>query len=243
MRLAIVALLAFTYGVSKMPLELAANSTSTVPTELVRPGERLSQSGVVALLGGLRSIVADVLYIQAHVAWERTEWSRMLTLFREATALQPRATLFWDTAAWHMAWNASTAALNDPAEPKAAMRTKRQREFIYIGKDFLERGIRYNPDQPQLYEALARLQRDKLHDHAAAADAFAKAAVLPGAAAYDERFAAYELSYADGHEREAYLRLRALYDRGERERLPTLIARIHALEDKLSVPPNDRIPR
>ena len=34
---------------------------------------------------------------------------------------------------------------------------KAEREYYAIGKDFLERGIQNNPDQPQLYEALARL--------------------------------------------------------------------------------------
>jgi len=35
-------------------------------------------------------IVADGLFIQAHVAWERTEWGRVLLLFRHVTTLQPR---------------------------------------------------------------------------------------------------------------------------------------------------------
>jgi len=34
---------------------------------------------------------------------------------------------------------------------------KAQREYFALGKDFLERGIKNNPDKPQLYEALARL--------------------------------------------------------------------------------------
>ena len=34
-------------------------------------------------------------------------------LFREATTLQPRSVLFWDMAAWHMAWNASAAGSSD----------------------------------------------------------------------------------------------------------------------------------
>ena len=46
-----------------------------------------------------------------------TQWGRVLLLFREATTLQPRSILFWDMAAWHMAWNASVAAMtrSDPA--------------------------------------------------------------------------------------------------------------------------------
>ena len=203
--------------------------------------EQLGQMGFLAALSGFRSLLADVAFIQAHVAWERTEWGRVLLLFRQATTLQPRAILFWDMAAWHMAWNASVAALNDPQQPREALRRRAARQYFELGRDFLERGIRNNPDRPQLYEALGRLYKEKLQDHARAAECFEKASRLPGAPSYDRRFAAYELSYCEGREREAYDRLRILYDAGEDERLPTLITRLKFLEDKLSVAPEQRI--
>ena len=122
------------------------------------------------------------------------------------------------------------------------MRTKTARQYYEIGKDFLERGIRFNPDKPQLYESLARLYQQKYNDHLHASEMYAKAAQLPDAPSYDKRFAAYELSYCEGHEREAYTDLRRLYDMGDRERLPTLIARLKALEEKLNIPQEQRIP-
>jgi predicted Zn-dependent protease len=187
-------------------------------------------------------MLADFLFIEAHVAWKRTEWGRVLYLFRQVTTLQPHVPLFWDMATWHMAWNASAAALNDTSQSRLALRVKAQREYFALGKDFLERGIRNNPDKPQLYEALARLYRDKFGDHASASEFFAKAAALAGAPSYDKRFSVYKLSHCEGREREAYERLRALYDQSEKERLPTLIKRLKFLEDKLNVPPDQRIP-
>ena len=204
--------------------------------------EKLGQLGFIAALSGFRSIVADALFIQAHVAWERTEWGRVLLLFRQVTTLQPRAVLFWDMAAWHMAWNASVAALNDRTQPRLALRVKAQREYFALGKDFLERGIKNNPDRPQLYDALARLYKEKYKNHERASEFFAKAAALPGAPSYERRFSAYELSYCEGREREAYDRLRRLYDKGEKERLPTLITRLKFLENKLGIPQDQRIP-
>jgi hypothetical protein len=59
---------------------------------------------------------------------------------------------------------------------------------------------------------------------------------------YDRRFSAYELSYCEGREREAYERLRQLYDEGEKQRLPTLITRLKFLENKLDIPEQQRIP-
>ena len=246
-RAAMVVAILVTVGAIKLPLErdLAARHRQEhfrgVEFNLDLR-EKLGQLGFIAALSGFRAIVADGLFIQAHVAWERTEWGRVLLLFRHVTTLQPRAILFWDMAAWHMAWNASVAAMNDRTQPRLALRVKAQREYFALGKDFLERGIKNNPDRPDLYEALARLYKEKYKDHEHASEFFAKAAALPGARAYDRRFSAYELSYCEGREREAYQRLRQLYDEGEKERLPTLITRLKFLQTKLNIPPDQRIP-
>lgn len=235
------------FGAARLPLEHGLTEThrrlhfQAVDFNLSLR-EQLGQLSFVAALSGFRSLVADALFIQAHVAWERTQWSRVLFLFRQITTLQPRAVLFWDMAAWHMAWNASTAAMNDPRQPRQALRLKAAREYFQLGKDFLERGIQNNPDCPELYEALARLYRDKFEDHAHASEFFAKAAALPGARSYVKRFAAYELAQCPGREHEAYAQLRALYDRGEQERLPTLVRRLKEVEIKLDIPPVQRIP-
>jgi hypothetical protein len=234
------------FGAAKLPMEHAISQTHrnlhfrSVDFNLGLR-EQVGQLGFIAALSGFRSLVADALFIQAHVAWERTEWGRVLLLFRQVTTLQPRALLFWDMAAWHMAWNASTAALNDRAQPRLALRIKAQREYFDLGKDFLVRGIKNNPDRPQLYEALARLYRDKYNDHEHAAELFAQAASLPGAPSYTKRFAAYELAQCPGREREAYDRLRALYDSGEKERVPTLLRRLKELEVKLDISLDQRI--
>jgi len=202
--------------------------------------ERIGQSAFIAVLGGFRSVVADLLFIDGQAAWERTDWTHLLLRLRQVTELQPHMLMFWDVAGWHMAWNASIAAANDQSKPPAG-RQRLSREYIELGRDFLKRGVANNSDKPQLYEALARLYRDRLHDHLQAAENFYKASQLPGCASYDERFSAYELSYCEGRERDAYTRLRALYDRGQKERLPTLIARLKRLENVLNVPPDQRI--
>ena len=242
----IIVLLLFAFGAFRLPIESAITqqhrSAYFHEAQLgLDLREQIGQLGFLAALSGFRSLVADVVFIQAHVAWERTEWGRVLLLFREATTLQPRSIIFWDMAAWHMAWNASVAALHDPAQPNDVLRRKAQREYIALGQDFLERGIKNNPDRPQLYESLARLYKDKLNNHAAAAKCYAKAAAFPGAPEYDKRFAAYELSYAPGREREAYAALRKLYDRSLHERLPTLLTRLKFLEQKLDIPMDQRI--
>jgi hypothetical protein len=235
------------FGVLKLPAErsLAQEHRESQLADVdlnLNLREKIGQVGFIAALSGFRAMLADFLFIQAHAAWERTEWGRVLFLFRQVTALQPHVPFFWDMAAWHMAWNASAAAMNDPSQPRQALRVKAQREYFAIGKDFLERGIKNNPRNSKLYETLAILYRDKYNDHARASEFFRKAADCPGAPSYDKRFSAYELSYCEGWEPQAYIQLRRLYDEGEPERLPTLVKRLKYLEGKLNVPKGQRIP-
>ena len=233
------------FGVMKLPAEraLAAQRRQIDAIEIADPGLRakVGQLGFTAALSGFRAVVADYLFIQAHVAWERTEWGRLLFLFRQVTTLQPHVPLFWEMGAWHMAWNASAAALNDVSQMRSALRVRAQREYFALGKDFLERGIQNNPDSAQLWEALARLCHDKLNDHERASECYAKAATLPNAHSYDRRFSAYELSYCEHRGRDAYEKLRSLYDEGYKQRLPTLIKRLKFLENKLGIPAEKRI--
>ncbi len=203
--------------------------------------QQVGQLGFIAALSGFRALVADVLWIQAHSAWERTEWGRMALLFNTVTALQPRNVMFWDVAGWHMAWNASVAAREDPKQPREALRIKAQREYFQLGRDFYERGIANNPDKYVLHDRLALLLRDKLDDHCGAAKEYDLAAQFKDAPEYEKRFAAYELSYCEGHERDAYERLLALYKIGEHEWLPTLLKRLDYLQQKLNVPPEQRV--
>ncbi len=203
--------------------------------------QRIRLNSFIAALSGLRALVADVLWIEAHAAWERTEWGRMALIFDNVTALQPRNLMFWDMAGWHMAWNASVAARQNPKQPREALRIKAQHEYFLLGKDFYERGISNNPDRYLLHDRLGLLLRDKLGDHCGAAREYDLASQYPDAPEYEKRFAAYELSYCAGHERAAYDRLLALYKMGKKEWLPTLLKRLQFLQEELHVPPEQKV--
>ena len=203
--------------------------------------ERVGQMGFLAALSGFRSPLAAYLWIEANTAWERTEWGRMAGLFDTVTTLQPRSLLYWDMAAWHVAWNASNAALQDASQPSEALRIRNQRQYFKLGRDYLERGIRNNPESSFLYRSLAILLRDKFEDHCGAGEAFLRASQLPDAAPYLTRFAGYELAKCPGHERAAYDLLRKVYDAGPEGRKPTLYLTLQELEKKLDVPEAERI--
>lgn len=203
--------------------------------------EQIGQGGFIAALSGFRSVVADLLWIRAYIAWENTEWGRMKLLFDAVTSLQPRATTFWEGAAWHMAYNASVAALENPQQPREALRVKAQREYFRLGEEYLLRGIKFNPDRAVLFDRLGQIYQDKLKDPCKAAWAFAEAAKRPDTMEYTLRMSLYNLALCPGHEREAYDKLVELYNKGRKERLPTLLNRIDTLQEKLNIPPEQRI--
>jgi hypothetical protein len=240
----IAALLLF--GMARLPLERSldeAHRAANLRAASLDVGlrEQIGQLAYAAALSGFRSLVAAFLWIEAHTAWEQTAWGRMAGLFQSVTSLQPRSLIYWDLASWHMAWNASIAARENPKEPSEFLRRRAEREYHELGRDFLQRGIANNPDGYLLHERLGIMLRDKFKDHCGAADSFARAADKPGAPPYVKRLAAYELAACPGREREAYEKLRAIYLLGEDERLPRVITLINELEAKLDIPPADRL--
>ena len=242
--LAVILLAAFGAAVLPLQIRLAAEAKAAHfrKTDLsLDLRERIGQMGFLAALSGFRSPLAAFLWIEAHSAWENTEWGRMAGLFDTVTTLQPRSLLYWDMAAWHMAWNASVAAMQDEKQPSEALRIRAQRQYFALGRDFLERGIRNNPDRHQLHLQLGVLLRDKFEDHCGAAEAFLRASEFPDAPPYCRRFASYEMAKCEGREREAYELLKKLYLEGDKQRLPTLINVLREMEKKLDIPASERV--
>ena len=244
-KIAALALLCL-FGAAVLPLQSSLQSEGEAAhfrktTLSINLRERIGQAGFLAALSGFRSPLAALLWIEAHTAWENTEWGRMAGLFETVTTLQPRSLTYWDMAAWHMAWNASVAALQNEKQPSEALRIRAQRAYIQLGRDFLERGILNNPDRGQLHVQLGVLLRDKVEDHCAASEEFLKASKFPDAPPYAARFAGYEMAKCPGREREAYDYLRKLYEEGEKQRLPSLINLLRQMENKLEIPATDRV--
>jgi len=199
------------------------------------------QMGFIAALSGLRAAVADIMWIEAHDAWQNTNWGKMKARLDAATELQPRSLLFWDGAGWHMAWNASVSALQNRNQPREALRQKAAKQYIALGEDYLQRGLAYNSDHAQLWESLGRLYEQKMNDPCKAAWAYFEAAARPDAHQYVYRAAIYQLEHCPGHEAESLKLALEVYHLGPRERAPHLLKLIDELQIKLNVPPEQRI--
>jgi hypothetical protein len=203
---------------------------------------QLGQTGFVAALSGFRALMADLLWIRAGSAFDRTEWPRMQMLLHTATQLQPRGVVFWEMAHFHMAYDAAhSMRLNVRQQPVAALRRVAELEYVRIGEEFLRNGLVFNPRSAILWQRLGELYSRRKNDPERASEAFAQAAKQPGALSFLRRMAAYELAKVPGREKEAYEQLRALYMEGEQQRLPNLVRLLRQLEEKLAVPEAFRV--
>lgn len=205
--------------------------------------QQAGQAGFLAVLSGLRATVADILWIRAHLAWEDRQYPRMKLHFDVCTTLQPRREDFWDVASWHMAYNGSEYARQETLRAGGdQIASKRAaKKFFQIGEAYLLEGVKNCPDSWTLYDRLGTLYRDKFHDPCKAAEAFREASKRPGRLDYTRRFAAYMLAECPGREREAYAQLVSLYNEGKHEWLPTLLAKVQILEEKLGIPNDQRL--
>jgi tetratricopeptide (TPR) repeat protein len=208
----------------------------------------LGQGLTIGVLSGMRSVVADMVWLQVTTAWEKEEWFKMGGLINLCTALQPRAPIFWDMGGWELAWNASVAAMNDKNQPNELRRIKNSRFWIDKGMDIYQRGIENNPQYWRLWNSMANLYQQRLKDYKTAAYYYQKASELPNAPVYLERFPAIMYHMA-GDDKASYEAWTALWNRlTPAQRLePQHFAGknnaevLRQIEEKLSIPKEKRV--
>jgi len=209
--------------------------------------DQLGQGLTIGVLSGMRSVVADFVWLEVTVAWENEEWFRMGGLINLCTALQPRYVTFWDMGAWQLAWNASVAATKDLSLPNPLRREKASRYWIDQGIGIYKRGIENNPESWKLWADTGLLYEQRLGDYRTAAYYFGEALQRPDCPTFYERFPALMYGYA-GDDWNSYLAWKALWEgltpaqraepRHEGDRIEREIRR---LEGKLSIPKEKRV--
>jgi len=207
--------------------------------------DQLSQGAMLAVLGGLRAVVANYFWIQMETAFENQQWYKVKSLVGLSTTLQPRSVLFWDMGSWELAWNASVSKLENIEVKSAAQRTLDSRFWIEEGRKLLQRGVENNPDSYELWYKLGFLEEQRRQDYLAAAHDYAEALKHPHTLTYLERFVGYDLERG-GDLPGAYQWWRQLWlstpDHTQRSMAWDKVEkRIRDLEAKLNIPDDQRI--
>jgi hypothetical protein len=229
-------------GAVRLPLE--ASLTSELQRENLLPprleigtGERLGQTFSAVSLGGLRTLVATFLNLRAYSYFEIQKWADVADTYNLIVDLAPRTKYYWDAGSWHLAYNAASHYLYESQLPPLR-RKLLWKSYILAGRDFLERGVRNNPDHPMLHERLGFLLADSNKVMAfgdpetayeASYEAYKAAADTGLARSFTKRAALYSLVRVPRRENEALDLL--LEIKSEQNKLqPTAMAMLYVLE-------------
>lgn len=237
----LVALLGF--GAARMPyeagLERELRENNLFPPALgIGTRERIGQTSSAVALGGLRTLVATFLNLRAFDYFTERRWADVESTFETMVDLAPRTRYYWETGAWHMAYNAASYYLVDSTLPPLRRR-EAWRSSIAKGRAFLERGIRNNPDDWSIRANLGSLLsdpnrfqafRDVNEAFAEAAEAYRTAYETGNALGYVRRSWFFALARVQGREAEALELGRKLYAEGPINHTPTLLMLLVVLE-------------
>ena len=240
-RYAVLVLAVLVMGAVRLPFERALNAdlrdAGLMPPELeVKTSDRIGQTFSAVSLGGLRTLVATFLNLRAFSFFTEQRWADVADTFDTIVDLAPRTRYYWDTGSWHQSYNAASYYLYESKLP-GLRRKLGWRESILKGRDFLERGIRNNPEDPILRERLGFLLSDSNKIAAfgdvnkayeASYDAYMSAVGIGNSRWLAKRFALYSLARVPGSEREALAMAKEV--RAEQGRdTPTMLGLLYTL--------------
>lgn len=203
--------------------------------------QQMSQSALMGTLGGLRSLVATFLVLEAFGHFSNKEWDELQKNYTLITNLEPRDESHWESVVWHLGINA-TANMEIDTKLPAFERKRRFNKYALAAIEMGELGLKQLPHSSAIRIQLAEVYREKLKDPCETARLYKDCIGLEGAPGYVDRFYGYFLADCAGNEKEAYEYLMNLYRAEERHHKGTLIQKIEELEEKLGIPESERIP-
>lgn len=209
--------------------------------------DALGQGIIVGMLGGFRAIMADFLWLQTHAVWEDREQAKLDSMVRLVTSIDPRPVIFWTNSARMIAYDVPHWRIQEEGGPQAVPERRQEvidREQAEQAFAHLRRGLKFHPDNPQLYVEIGQIYLNRLDNPAQAAPWFLRASEQPDAPYFAARIYA-ELLRRQGKNAQAYEFLRGLY-----HRLPDgdpyahkgiILERIRKLERTLEVPRSEAL--
>lgn len=201
-----------------------------------RPAVGLAAGGGnLALLGGMRSVLAGGCWLRANLAWERRDAAATMALVHLTVAADERPLTFWLNGARMLAFD--LAEWRTPRDAPAAVRRRIAVEQAAVALAFLERGLEVRGADAAIYVEMANLHLRALGDREKAAEMFRLAAQQPGAPCYAARIHA-ELLRELGRPAEALAWLRqvlpSLPEDDPAAQRNVVLARIKGLEQDVA---------
>ncbi len=195
-------------GLVKLPFEQAYHkqlrSRGIIPPALsVEKWNRMGQTGLAGVLGGLRSVFAVAFSLKAHTHFANQEWYELKKDYELITALDPKNPFYWNNGGWHLAYNAASWARMDP-DLRPVQREAVEREYLEKGDAFFQEGLTHLPNDIDLWAQIGNMWSSpfKKPDYPRAALAWKEAAERGNNGIYQRRYF-YTLGQIRGREHEA----------------------------------------
>ena len=115
--------------------------------------EPIAAEGAIALLGGLRSLAAEVLWFRLDRLQEEGRYVELAQMASALSLMEPHTTEVWSFAAWNLAYNVSVMM------PTAEDRWRWVEAAMKLLRD---EGLKLNPRSPELCRELAWMFEIKL---------------------------------------------------------------------------------
>lgn len=201
--------------------------------------DSLSKQLAIFSLGGLRTLAAEVLAMDATSAWLQQDWPRARNRWQQITTLCPQRASYWNRAARDMSKNA-VAFVNSRKELSEHQRAAMAQEYLDSAEQFYLQGIAHNPDNILLQLDLAAFYEDLARrPQFGKAVAAYEAALQKGASEMYRRWVFYNLCRIRGREHEAWDLGRQLFAQ-KRHHTPSVRCLLFALQHKLELPSEQR---
>ena len=241
----IAAALILVLGAIRMPIEQAFEKDlqelkfrDGTPDLALR--DQMPQMAFVAALGGLRSLVASLFDINAYVAFSQNDWGGVDSQYSLICTLQPRFPRYWESASWHMAYNARSYYMHPQKSGdqfRQAVRNEIVDTYTQKGIAYLERGLTFLPDDDRLHLALAQTIRQKAPNPPRAAKHFKRAFDLTGRLHLQRAYAYQLVEFVEPEaNQEAYDILTSQLELIPGSIPESLIRDIRILEERLQIP-------
>lgn len=204
------------------------------------------EQALVGVLGGLRAPLANLVWVEGYVHWEQKNLGGVEKAIRLAVAVDPEPLFFWINGARIMAydmprWHLRQLRENGAIDPRLVEEVRA--EHAQKALAFLSEAARWHRQEYTIYIEAGLISANLLHDKLRAADYFGKAGTMPGGPYYAARLRGEMLRQA-GHPAEAYRWYRQLHAalpaNDPATQRQTVLERLRALEEELSIPASER---
>ena len=232
-------------GAVLRPVEMPLWSEMRAAQPVLRLDSRVTAAGqgvMLGVLGGFRTLAADLVWIDVHENCVARDLPSTEALLQLVTVIDPRPEYFWLNGARIIAydmpgWKIMAAGGYDRVPRAVQARIVREQAVRALGR--LDEAMKFHPSSAALWIERANLQLNRLGDTAGAAASYRRAWEQPNAPYYAARLHA-ELLRRLGDKEAALAWLVQLHPQlpvdDEAAAAGLVLARIQTLERELGIP-------